>query len=101
MPGWDFHVKHSISDKKHALEISKALDIDPLQLFSHHQWRKLTHQPHIAILIGYAINGKKGAVDAMRHLLHDLMYNPMIAAIEAERRRREGIDVEEVSGEEG
>lgn len=71
IPSWQTHVSRSISEKQKALEISKILDEDPLGLFSHHEWRKRTHKPQVALLLGFMINGKKGSIDALNHLLLD------------------------------
>ena len=74
MPGWKFHVAHSISTKEKAFEVHKALDSDPLEIFSHQKWRKVTHKLPVAIMIGYSTNGMEGARDALRHVLDDKIY---------------------------
>ena len=74
MPGWKFHVARSVSEKEKAYEIHKALDRDPLEIFSHQKWRKVTHRLPIALMLGYSVNGAKGARDALRHVLDDKIY---------------------------
>jgi len=71
MPRHDFHNAHSESPV--ADEIHKMLDL-PYGL-THFQWREITHDPVVAYLIGYIIDGRRGGLDALRHLKHDLLFN--------------------------
>ena len=77
MPGWRFHVARSVSSREKALEVHKSLDRDPLGLFSHQEWRKVTHKLPVALMIGYSANGLKGARDALRHIVDDEIYNAL------------------------
>ena len=89
MPGWKFHVAHSISTKEKAFEVHKALDGDPLGIFSHQRWRKVTHELPVALMIGYSVNGSKGARDALRHVLDDKIYY----SIFTKREEKEEVNV--------
>jgi len=51
--------------------------MDGLHLYSHQRWRSLTHNILPALVIGYSVNGSKGAADAMRHITDDQLFNAM------------------------
>lgn len=48
-----------------------------MNLFTHMSYRKHTHNPIAAIIMGFSINGSKGATDALQHISDDQIYNAM------------------------
>ena len=71
MPRHDVHMAFSESPK--ADLINNMLDL-PMGL-NHFQWRNKTHDPVTAYLIGYIIDGQRGAEDAIRHIAMDAVFN--------------------------
>lgn len=85
MPSIDYHVKRSISDPDTARRISTLLDMPPDIDFEpmefnpaiHTVYRKRTHNPKAAFLIGYMIGQevhapRKAIISAMQHILDDM-----------------------------
>ena len=85
MPSNQTHVKHSISDKKTAKEIHRMLDY-PFGI-THQEYRTLTHNPQTAFILGYSRGGRKGALDALRHILDDMYVTQMNELISSDNNR--------------
>lgn len=110
MPSIDFHVSRSISDKNSARLISTLLDMPPgfdLQPMDfnpaiHSVYRKKTHNPKAAFLIGYMIGQKtgtprKGVISAMQHINDDLEMSLFKTVLRGgEEEGKEEHEVEEV-----
>jgi len=69
MPTNNIHVRNSLSDSRTAKKIHRTLDY-PFGM-THFEYRNLTHNPAMAYMLGYMIGGRRGGIDALRHLLDD------------------------------
>ena len=71
MPRHDYH--NSVSKSPKSPMIHKMLDLPGAM--THWDWRKKTHDPLTAYTIGYCIDGHRGGLDALRHILDDMVLN--------------------------
>lgn len=70
MPTNNIHVRNSLSDIRTAKKVHRTLDY-PFGM-THFEYRKLTHNPAMAYMLGYMVGGRPGSIDALRHLLDDM-----------------------------
>lgn len=82
MPTNDIHVKRSLTDKRTAKDIHRVLDY-PFGM-THFEYRELTHNPSIAFMLGYMLGGRKGSLDALRHLVDDMYVSSLNKLIKGE-----------------
>jgi len=77
MPSIDFHVRRSKTKPRIARRIHSELD-NPAGVWlgkrAHAIWRKMTHKPEVAMMIGWVHGGALGAADALRHILDDELF---------------------------
>lgn len=71
MPRHDVH--EEMSESPSAREIHRLLDL-PIGM-THFEYREMTHDPVVAYLVGYIVDGRRGGRDAIRHLMADEVLN--------------------------
>jgi len=74
MPPWRKHLRHSRLPRKLAIKLLRLMDNPGPH---HFVWRRVTHDPAMAYLIGYIIGGSEGAREAIRHVRHDLIWDKL------------------------
>ena len=104
MPSIDFHISRSCAPKSISREISERLDMPEGVAFDpgvHKKWRRCTHNPKAAFLIGYMIGQKsktprKGVISAMQHILDDMQMSLFKTVLRGGEEEEEDKEEEEV-----